>query len=358
MDVDLQFSQMSLSEGNYSLGQRVRHAGLETYHRSGLAPTPQEHRIITLGHASILDLIDRSPATSQLCTLFPLEQERHDLLARFQGLSFSCPLLTPPSQDELLIHSHVCLLLAEHAGLLDTRTYVLRQMLEGGTSACDELMLLLIMVDALIHRPTWLAGQEGSPQDWMSVLWRPLLERILLASRQSETDLAFEEYGSSFPPSSLPSDLPCPTFTMSAEDSDGSSSARIRVARGGQQSIDAVAIRVLPPGPPDTTKDSVGSKILCEAKSIVDSLTALPVHNTNTILTNIAYGIEIEGRTAVIFSMRWVASQPCYLAWPEHRFTLPATGEGLGAFKEAIRALFWLRERLQDTSARVQASII
>ncbi|KAG0362083.1 hypothetical protein BG005_006740 [Podila minutissima] len=308
MDVDLQFSQMSLNEGNYSLGQRVQHAGLETYHRSGLAPTPQEHRIIALGHASILDLIDRSPTTSQLCTLFPLDQERHDLLARFQGLSFSCSLLTPPSQDELLIHSHVCLLLAEHAGLLDTRTYVLRQMLEGGTSACDELMLLLIMVDALIHRPTWLAGQEGSPQDWMS-------------------------------------------------DSDGSSSARIRVARGGERPIDAVAIRVLPPGPPDTTKDSVGSKILCEAKSIVDSLTALP-HNTNTILTNIAYGIEIEGRTAVIFSMRLVASQPCYLAWPEHRFTLPATGEGLGAFKEAIRALFWLRERLQDTSARAQASII
>ncbi|KAF9304763.1 hypothetical protein BGZ74_000640 [Mortierella antarctica] len=339
MDVDLQFSQMSLNEGNYSDNASDTLASRPTTAPDSLPP----HRNTGSSHS--------------LCTLFPLDQERHDLLARFQGLSFSCSLLTPPSQDELLIHSHVCLLLAEHAGLLDTRTYVLRQMLEGGTSACDELMLLLIMVDALIHRPTWLAGQEGSPQDWMSVLWRPLLERILLAPRQSETDLAFEEYGSSSSSPSLPSDFPSPTFTMSTEDSDGSSSARIRVARGGERPIDAVAIRVLPPGPPDTTKDSVGSKILCEAKSIVDSLTALP-HSTNTILTNIAYGIEIEGRTAVIFSMRLVASQPCYLAWPEHRFTLPATGEGLGAFKEAIRALFWLRERLQDTSARAQASII
>lgn len=349
MDVDLQFSQMTLNDDNRSLGQCARHAGIETYHRSGLALTPQEQRIITLGQASILDLIDRSLTTSQLCTVFPLEQVRHDILARFQGLRFSCSLLTPPGQDELLIHSHVCLLLAEHAGLFDTRTYILREMLEGVRSTCDELMLLLIMVDALIHRPIWLAGQEGSSQDWMSVLWRPLLERILLA-RQSETDLAFEECGSSPP---LPSDFPSPTFMMSAEDSDGSSSARIRVTRG-ERSIDVVAIRVLPPGPPDTTKDSVGSKILCEAKSIVDSLIALPFYNTNTIVTNIAYGIEIEGRTAVIFSMRLVASQQCYLAWPEHRFTLPATGESLGAFKEAIKALFWLRERLLDASARVQ----
>ncbi|KAG0321854.1 hypothetical protein BG000_003079 [Podila horticola] len=293
MDVDLQFSQMTLDDDNRSLGQCARHAGIETHHRSGLAPTPQEHRIITLGQASILDLIDRSLTTSQLCTVFPLEQ--------------------------------------------------------GVRSTCDELMLLLIMVDALIHRPTWLAGQEGSSQDWMSVLWRPLLERILLA-RQSETDLAFEECGSSPP---LPSDFPSPTFMMSADDSDGSSSARIRVTRG-ERSIDVVAIRVLPPGPLDTTKDSVGSKILCEAKSIVDSLVALPFYNTNTIVTNIAYGIEIEGRTAVIFSMRLVASQQCYLAWPEHRFTLPATGESFGAFKEAIKALFWLRERLLDASARVQ----
>ncbi|KAG0028639.1 hypothetical protein BGZ82_008333 [Podila clonocystis] len=87
-----------------------------------------------------------------------------------------------------------------------------------------------------------------------------------------------------------------------------------------------------PLGPPDTTNESVGSKILCEAKSIADSLTALPVYVTNTIVTN-AYGIEIEGRTAVNYSMRLVASQPCYLAWPEHRSTLPASCESLGASK-------------------------
>ncbi|KAG0028640.1 hypothetical protein BGZ82_008334 [Podila clonocystis] len=159
MDVSLQFSQMTLNNGNRSFRQR-------------------EYKIITLGSASILYLIDRSPTTCQLCTLFPRNQERHDLLVRSLGLSFTSPLLSPPGQDELLIHSHVCSLLAKHAGLFDTRTYVLREMLEGARSTGDELMLL-IMVDALIHRPTWLAGQEGSPQEWMSMLWRPLFERIL-----------------------------------------------------------------------------------------------------------------------------------------------------------------------------------
>ncbi|KAG0083055.1 hypothetical protein BGZ92_011121 [Podila epicladia] len=68
MDVDLQFSRMTVREGNRSFGQRVRYVSLETYHRSGLAPSPQEHRIIPLGYASILDLIDRCLTTNQLCT--------------------------------------------------------------------------------------------------------------------------------------------------------------------------------------------------------------------------------------------------------------------------------------------------
>ncbi|KAG0096166.1 hypothetical protein BGZ93_004935 [Podila epicladia] len=123
MDVDLQFSRMTVREGNRSFGQRVRYVSLETYHRSGLAPS----------------------------------------------LSFSCSLILP-GQYELLIHSQVYPLLAENADLFNTRTYVLREMLQSSGSACDELMLLLAMVDALIHRRTCLAGPEGSSQGWMSVL--------------------------------------------------------------------------------------------------------------------------------------------------------------------------------------------
>lgn len=48
------------------------------------------------------------------------------------------------------------------------------------------------------------------------------------------------------------------------------------------------------------------------------------------------------------------ASRQCYAAWPEHRFTLPATGETVGEFKEAIQALFWLRNKLKEASAHVQ----
>ncbi|KAF9206821.1 hypothetical protein BGZ59_011480 [Podila verticillata] len=289
----------------------------------------------------------------------PTIEQRHDVLAQFQYLSsrtLPYDILTyPPGLEQLLMHCRVCHFLTETKGDLHAaRTYVLREMKKGLSSPFDDMMLLLGMIDVLMHHRALLSGQQvgddddddddngDSAQDWMAVVWRPLLERIIL-TRQSETGLSFKASGFS----SL-------SLDGGAAEPKGSS-VRIRVVRAGR-SVDLVALRVLPAShhttTTTTTKDVVGSKILCEAKAIVDGLT-LSLQGT-TIGTS-AYGIEIEGCTAVIFSMHLVAFRQCYVAWPEHRFTLPATGETVGEFKEAIQALLWLRDKLEEASAHVQA---
>lgn len=136
MDIGLLFAHLTISDDtspNPTIEQRVRHAAY-VMHIIDPTPTPLEHRILTLGHSSILDLIDPTPM-SQLCASFP-HHEHHDVLAQFQYLSphtLPYDILTyPPGLEELLMHCRVCHFLTEAKGDLPAaRTYVLREMKKG-----------------------------------------------------------------------------------------------------------------------------------------------------------------------------------------------------------------------------------
>ncbi|CAO3564621.1 unnamed protein product [Mortierella alpina] len=347
---ELRVDGLTLKRGTETIGQRIKEAALELdlLAETGFASVHQR-RVYALGGSSILDLVDRSPE-SQLHQVFSDSTERDELLAMFRHLRvFKSSKFQEPV--ELLAHWDVVMAFARSGGLSAARSYLFREMAACVPDKVNDLWLLLIMVDALINNQHLFLGKvDITEADFLNVLWQPLLSRLFY-ERQGETDLRLKTgestaAASNFEKRRFYEDSGALAFKIDV---------RIIQDHAVEGEIDLAAVEVAR-NYQDVKIFADGTKVLREAKGVVDRLAQIFPDNKDFPRRTVGLGMQISCLTGIVFSVHLVAPR-LYVAWPEYRFALPSSVGTLHLFTDVIRAFTLFRNTLQQTTAHVKSAL-
>ncbi|KAI8356502.1 hypothetical protein B0O80DRAFT_447579 [Mortierella sp. GBAus27b] len=347
---DLCVDGMYLEKGEETIGQRIKEAALDLEHgKATTFATAHERRIFVLGGSSILDLVDRSPM-SQLFQVFSDPTERQELVTMFKDLSVknSSPSEEP---EELLVHWRICTEIAKCKGLPSARAYLFREMADCSSDKVDELWLLLTMVDILINNQSVLTNTVNTTEgDLLTTIWQPLLARLFYG-RQKETSIRVK-IGES---TSAPANTEKRTFYDDDTTVAFKIDARVLLDDDQGNEIDLAAVEVAKAYQKQKIF-SDGTKVIRKAKTIVDQLAKIFGDDVNFTRNTIGFGMQVSCLTAIIFSVHLVAPR-LYVAWPEYTIALPSSEGTLELFGDAIRALLWFKDMIQETASHVKGAL-
>ncbi|KAF9086767.1 hypothetical protein BGX27_003111 [Mortierella sp. AM989] len=348
---ELRIDGLFLKQDTETIGQRIKRSALDLEASVTLPDFNgvRESRIFSLGASSILDLVDRSPE-SQLFKVFPNESDRDELMSMFSYLSMK-ESNQPPAPTELLTHWGICIAIVSNDGLAEARSYLYREMGSCLPSFVDNLKPLLIMIDALLCYPKIFTKKyDITEQDLVNVLWSPLLSSLFL-QLQNETGIRIKGGDSTRAESNAKKrefydDENAIAFKIDS---------RVIIDDDIKGEVDIAAVEIAP-NCQEGKIFSDGSKVLREAKEIVNGLANIFPDDGNFLKRIIGYGVQIGNLSGTIFSLHLVAPK-LYVAWPEYTFRLPDSSGSLGQFKEVIMALSWFQHTIRVSATHTRAAL-